>query len=201
MSRSTSRRTFAVAAVAAPLTVALRRAHAQEASPAPTDNEAIARAFYEPFNTGDTSIYDTILAEDWADHPLSPGQQPGRAGFAPVIAGFREIFPDLTITNDDVIACGDKVSVRSTIQGTQQGELLGIPATGKPVEFKAIDIHRIANGQIAETWHIEDYLSLIFQLGATITPPVGGTPTAQTPRQEAYRQRRPISDKAPTPEA
>jgi steroid delta-isomerase-like uncharacterized protein len=178
MSRSTSRRTVVAAAVAAPLTVTLRRARAQEASPSPTDNEAIARAFYEPFNTGDTSIYDTILAEDWADHPLNPGQQPGRAGFAPVIAGFRAIFPDLTITNDDVIACGDKVTVRSTGRGTHQGDLLGIPATGKRVEFMTIDIHRIANGQIAESWHIEDYLSLIYQLGATITPPTGGTPAA-----------------------
>ncbi len=80
------------------------------------------------------------------------------------------------MTNDDVLVAGDKVAVRSTGRGTQQGPLLGIPPTGRQVEFMAIDIHRLANGQIAETWHIEDYLSVIFQLGATITPPAGAIP-------------------------
>ena len=176
MSRSASRRTVVAAGLAAPFAVALGSAHAQEATPAPSDNEAIVRSFYEPFNTGDTSIYDTILAEDWVDHPLSPGQQPGRAGFPPVIEGFRMVFPDLTITNEDVIVAGDKVTVRSTGRGTQQGEFLGIPPAGKQVEFMTIDIHRIENGLIVETWHIEDYLTLLSQLGATITPPGGATP-------------------------
>jgi steroid delta-isomerase-like uncharacterized protein len=161
------------------MVVGFGTARAQEGTPT-ADNEAIARAFYEPFNTGDTAIYDEILAEDWADHPLGPGQEPGRAGFVPIIATFRGIFPDLQVTNDDVLVAGDKVAVRSTIRGTHQGELLGIPATGLPVEFMAIDIHRIANGQIQETWHIEDFLSVIFQLGATIVPGEAeiATPTA-----------------------
>ena len=159
-----------------------RGAVAQDASPTPADAEALARAFYEPFTTGDTSVYDTILAEDWVDHPLAPGQQPGRAGFAPVVAGFRTVFPDLSVTNEDVIVAGDKVTVRSTVRGTHQGDLLGIPPTGQPVEFMAIDIHRIEGGRIAETWHIEDYLSLLFQLGATIQPgPGAATPAGATP--------------------
>ncbi|HKG26597.1 MAG TPA: ester cyclase [Thermomicrobiales bacterium] len=178
MPRSASRRTVVAVALAAPIALSLGQAGAQEATPAASDNEAIARAFYEPFNTGDTSIYDQILAEDWVDHPLAPGQQPGRAGFPPVVAGFRAVFPDLTITNEDVIVAGEKVTVRSIARGTHLGPLLGIPTTGKQVEFAAIDIHRIANGQIVETWHIEDYLSLLFQLGATITPPASATPTA-----------------------
>lgn len=178
MPRSASRRTVVAAALAAPLAASLTNAGAQEATPAAADNGAIARAFYQPFNTGDTSVYDRILAENWADHPLGQGQQPGRAGFAAVIAAYRAVFPDLTVTNEDVLVAGDKVTVRSTARGTQKGPLLGIPPTGKQVEFMTIDIHRIANGQIAESWHIEDYLSLIFELGATIAPPASGTPTA-----------------------
>ena len=34
----------------------------------------LVRAFYEPFRTGDTTIYGKILAEDWIDVPLAPGQ-------------------------------------------------------------------------------------------------------------------------------
>jgi steroid delta-isomerase-like uncharacterized protein len=177
MPRSASRRTVVSAALAAPIALSLGKTAAQEATPAASDNEAIARAFYQPFNTGDTSIYDSMLAEDWVDHPIAPGQAPGRAGLAAVVANFRATFPDLSGTNEDVLVVGDKVTVRSTIRGTQQGPLLGIPPTGKRVEFMTIDIHRIANGQIVETWHIEDYLSLIFQLGASIAPPAEATPT------------------------
>ncbi|MGH2617359.1 MAG: ester cyclase [Thermomicrobiales bacterium] len=176
--RSTTRRTVVAAALVTPLAVASRSAHAQEATPAAADVESIVRAFYEPFNTGDTSVYDTVLAEDWVDTPLGQGQQPGREGFKPIIGIFRGVFPDLQLTTEDILVDGDKAAVRSTIRGTHEGDFL-VPATGLPVEFMAIDIHRVENGQIVETWHIEDFLSVIFQLGATIQPgAAAATPTA-----------------------
>lgn len=175
MPRLTSRRTVVVAALAAPLAAALKSGRAQEATPDPSDIEAVVRGFYEPFITGDTSIYDTILAEDWLDVPLNPGQAPGREGFKPIIGIFRGPIPDLQVTIDDILIDGNKAAVRSTFRATHQGDLLGIPATGLPVEFMAIDIHRVENGQIVETHHIEDFLGVVFQLGATITP---GSPTA-----------------------
>jgi steroid delta-isomerase-like uncharacterized protein len=178
--RSTTRRTVVAAALVTPLAGATRGAFAQEATPSTSDAEAIVRSFYEPFNTGDTSVYETILAEDWVDTPLSPGQQLGRAGFPPVVTYFRSIFPDLQLTTEEVIVSGDKAAVRSTIRGTHEGELFGIPATGQPVEFMAIDIHHLENGQIVETWHIEDFLSVLFQIGANIQSgsTAGATPTA-----------------------
>jgi predicted ester cyclase len=166
-----TRRAIVAAAFAAPLAAAASNGLAQEATPAPDDIEAIVRAFYEPFNTGDTTVYDTILAEDWADVPLGPGQQPGRSGFVAIIDMFRGIFPDMQVTNDEVLVDGNRAAVRSTIRGTHQGNLFGVlPATGKPVEFMAIDIHRVENGQIVETHHVEDFLSVLFQLGAVIQP-------------------------------
>ena len=81
--RSTTRRTVVAAALVTPLAGATKsNALAQSATPAPSDVEAIVRSFYEPFSTGDTSAYETILAEDWVDTPLGTGQQPGRAGFS-----------------------------------------------------------------------------------------------------------------------
>ena len=176
--RATTRRTVVAAALVAPFAVATGGASAQEATPSPSDVEAIVRSFYEPFNTGDTSVYETILAEDWVDTPLGPGQQPGRAGFPPVIDQFRSIFPDLQVTVEDVLVAGDKAAVRSTIRATHEGELFGIPGTGQPVEFMAIDIHRLQDGQIVETWHVEDFLSVLFQIGASIQP---GSTAAATP--------------------
>ena len=176
-----TRRTVVVAAIAAPLAVVARDALAQEATPAPEEIEAIVRSFYEPFNTGDTSVYDTILAEDWVDIPLGQGQEPGREGFKPIIELFRGVFPDMQITNEDILIDGNKAAVRSTIRGTHEGNLFGmLPATGRPVEFMAIDIHRIENGQIVETHHIEDFLSVLFQLGAVIQPGMAAEATPTT---------------------
>ena len=172
MPQPTSRRTVVAAAMAAPFVVA-GSARAQDGTPAAADVEAIVRAFYEPFNTGDTSIYDTVLTADWADHPLGMGQEPGREGFKPVIEFFRGIFPDLQVTNEDIIISGDKAVVRSTIRGTHEGNLFGVPGTGTSVEFMAIDIHRLENGMIAESWHVEDFLSVLFQLGVTFQPAAG----------------------------
>lgn len=128
--------------------------------------------FYEAFNTGNTALLDKALAYDWLDHPTAPGQGPGLAGFKPVVVYFRTAFPDLHATVEDVVIQGDKVVVRTIIRGTQQGEFLSVPATGRPVTFMAIDIHRIANNRIVETWHVEELLSVVQQLGATVTPPI-----------------------------
>lgn len=177
MSIPATRRTVVAAALALPLAAAARSTFAQEATPAASEIESIVRAFYEPFNTGDTTNYDTILAEDWVSTPLGMGQQPGRAGFPPVIAQYRASFPDLTFTNEDVIVAGNKATVRSTARGTHEGEFIGVPATGQPVEFMTIDIHQVENGQIVQSWHIEDLLGVLFQIGAVIQSGVNGEAT------------------------
>lgn len=128
--------------------------------------------FYEAFNTGKTALLDEALASNWLDHPIAPGQKPGLAGAKQVVVSFRTAFPNLRATIEDVVIQGDLVVVRTTIRGTQQGEFLGVLATGRPVKFMAIDIHRIANKRIVETWHVEELLSVVQQLGATITPPI-----------------------------
>jgi hypothetical protein len=76
--RPTIRRTLVAADVVSPLAGATKGAFAQEAALSGSDVEAIVRSFYEPFNTGDMSVYKTVLAEDWVDSPLGPGQQLGR---------------------------------------------------------------------------------------------------------------------------
>jgi predicted ester cyclase len=59
------------------------------------------------------------------------------------------------------------VAVRVLARGTHRGEILGVAATGKKVEFRAFDFHHLADGRIARSWHLEDFFSLLGQLGAT----------------------------------
>ncbi len=74
-------------------------------------------------------------------------------------------FPDGKWILDDAVAEGDKVAVRYTFRGTHQGELLGIPPTGKQVTMTGINIYRIVNGQFAEIWESYDKFGLLQQLG------------------------------------
>ena len=136
--------------------------------------EAAVRQFYQALSTGDAGLLDEILADDWEDIPPPPGAGSGRESFkAQGLAWMRTIFPDLVITNEDIIvsADGSKVAVRSVDRGTQSGAALGIPATGKRAEFRAFDIHHLKDGVIVKTWHLEDFFGLVTQLGAQFVPP------------------------------
>jgi predicted ester cyclase len=81
-------------------------------------------------------------------------------------ADFREGFPDVVSTIEDLIAEGDKVVARWRCRATHRGEYMGIAPTGKEVEFTGISIYRIEAGKIAESWNVEDKLSLMRQIGA-----------------------------------
>lgn len=65
----------------------------------------------------------------------------------------------------DMIAERDKVVLRWTFRGTQQGELMGIPPTGKQVTMAGISIYHFANGMLAEIWENYDKLGFLQQLG------------------------------------
>lgn len=131
----------------------------------------VVRAFYEPFRTGDTSTYDRVLADDWTDIPLAPGQEQGPAGMAGQIAAFRHAMPDYSVTHEDVIVDGDRVAVRNTVSGTHQGAFMGIEPTGKRIEMRTMDVHRVRDGRIVTTWHLEDFAGLMAQLHAPADAP------------------------------
>jgi len=81
-------------------------------------------------------------------------------------AGFRQGFPDVVSTVEDLIAEEDKVVARWRSRATHRGDYMGIPPTGKEVEFTGISFYRIEGGKITESWNIEDQLGLMRQIGA-----------------------------------
>jgi predicted ester cyclase len=86
---------------------------------------------------------------------------------------FRGAFPDFKVTIDDLIAEGDKVVIRATWNGTQKGEFMGIPPTGKRVSFGVIDIIRMAGGKAVEHWGQMDSMGMMQQLGVAPAPGEG----------------------------
>jgi steroid delta-isomerase-like uncharacterized protein len=83
---------------------------------------------------------------------------------------FREAFPDLKYTVEDVIAEGDKVVQRQTAHGTMTGAFQGMPATGKQATWTETHIVRFANGKIVERWADVDQVGMLQQLGLMPSP-------------------------------
>src|ERR1700730_13493886 len=96
------------------------------------DNKAlVSRYFNAAWNQGNSAMIDDLFAANFHHH--NPGVPDGgsREGFKLFNGVFRSAFPDLRLSQDDVIAEADKVVTRFTAHGTHKGELQGIPATGK----------------------------------------------------------------------
>ena len=74
--------------------------------------------------------------------------------------GMQAALPDAKGTIDDMIAEGDKVAARYTIQGTHKGAFRGIAPTGKQITITGFEIDRVAGGKFAETWGCSDYLGM-----------------------------------------
>ena len=101
------------------------------------ESKAVVRRWVvEGFNTGNLAIADEIIDPGFNYHHAGlPPIPPGPEGYRQLVAMYRGAFPDLNVTMVDMIAEGDKVVARWTSQGTNTGEMMGMPPTGKT--FKA----------------------------------------------------------------
>ena len=130
------------------------------------DKKARTRRFMEEvFNRGNMKAVDELVSPSIVDHSPLPGQEPGLEGLKKSLAAWRQAFPDLCVTVDDLIADGDKVMIRTTTTGTHKGTFMKIPATGKQIKVEGIDIVRISGGKVVEHWGINDNLTMMQQLG------------------------------------
>lgn len=135
-----------------------------------TTNKATYRRILEASNSNDPELIaktiDEVFHPDVLGHSPLPTQSTGAQAVKEVYATLRRAFPDLHITVEELIEEGDKLVARQTVTGTQLGEYMGRPATGKPVTYNEIFIFRFSAGRIAETWGVVDVLSQMKQLGA-----------------------------------
>jgi len=86
------------------------------------------------------------------------------------IAFAEAAFPRYDLIAQDMVAEGDLVTVRAVVKGSHQGDLMGIPPTGKQIEMPLIIIYRIAGGKIVEHWMVSDQLGMMQQLGVIPEP-------------------------------
>lgn len=134
-------------------------------STAPEQNKAIVvRHIEEIWNAGRYEAADE-LCHPRAVAPYAPQLPPGPDGCKIAAAMFREAFPDLHVTAEDVFAEGDLVAARLRLTGTHHGELFGIPPTGRRVDFQEMAMLRIVDGRIAVSWFQTDFMTMMAQMG------------------------------------
>ncbi len=128
--------------------------------------QASRRAIEEAFGKGRFEVLDEICAEGWVGHDPIAGDQ-DLAASKQTMAGYRDAFPDLSFTVEDIFASGDKVAIRWSGTGTFENEFMGQPPTGEKGEpTRGISIDRYdEDGKLAETWNQWDTLGFMRQVG------------------------------------
>ncbi len=107
----------------------------------------------------------SFVSPEWIDRTLPPDRAPGVAGLHEALGKLHYLLPDLTTKIVKTVTDGDSAAVHLLFSGTHGGDLPGVPATHQPISFIAFDMHRVQGGRIVESWHLEDNLSLLTQLG------------------------------------
>ena len=129
------------------------------------ENKAVVRGALAAINAGDLDALAAAIADDVVEHDVVPGMPPTKAGVIQFFTDLRASFPDLELRNDDIFSEGEKVTARSTINGTHKGEFMGMPATGNQISVPLADYFRFENGKIAEHWAVTDTGIMMQQLG------------------------------------
>jgi steroid delta-isomerase-like uncharacterized protein len=135
------------------------------------ESKATMRRYLGVFEQGNIDLLDELLAPDYTNHsPATPDLPTGPEGVKAVVSMFRSAMPDLRVVVEDMIAEGDKVATRYTLEGTHEGELFGVPPTGQRLSNKSITVERVSGGKIREHWRVSDELGLMQQLGVIPVP-------------------------------
>jgi steroid delta-isomerase-like uncharacterized protein len=135
------------------------------------ENKAvIRRLFDEVYNDQNFDALDELVAEDVVNHSVIEEHKHGIEGFKHVMEWLAAFMPDGRHELIDMIAEGDKVGCRVLVSGTQEGEVFGIPPTGKSFTAEHVHWHRVVGGKLVERWAVRDDLGMLIQLGI-IDPP------------------------------
>jgi len=131
------------------------------------NKDTITRGWYqELWDKWRVDTADQLFTVDYRFHLPGVAVALDRDATKQVILMFKGSFPDLTHVVDEIIAEGDTVAVRWTVQGTHRGDFQGIPATGKTVNLSGLTVHHLRDGKICETWLSFDSMELLQKLGA-----------------------------------
>jgi predicted ester cyclase len=130
------------------------------------NNKELVRRFNkEVIGQGNVASFNALMDANFVNRSAPAGMNNGPQG---MIWFFNEVLrpaiPDIKVTIHDQVAEGDMVTTRKTISGTQTGQLLGVPATGRMISIEVIDMVRVKDGKYVEHWGITTLPELLATL-------------------------------------
>jgi predicted ester cyclase len=128
------------------------------------------RVYEEGLNRGDLGVADELIDPEFLDREAHPGGNRGPESFRQLITMLRTAFPDLRFEIDDLIAEGDTVAGRLTMNGTHTGPLMGMPPTGRAVRQSHMHFVRFRGGKAIEHWGVRDDTGMMRQMGLMPEP-------------------------------
>ena len=128
-------------------------------------NKAVFEKLMSALNAKDVATMESIIADDFVDNDAMPGMAPGKEGMIDMMRMFVGAFPDRNVVVDHWVAERGLVAGVMTTEGTQTGEFMGMPASGKKFSIREMHMVRVANGKMAEHWGLANELSMMQQLG------------------------------------
>jgi predicted ester cyclase len=143
-------------------------------------NKAVFRRVYEEgLNRGDLAVADELIDPEFLDREAHPGGNRGPESLRQLITMLRTAFPDLHFAIEDLIAEGDTVAGRLTMNGTHTGPLMGMPPTGRKVQQASMHFVRLRDGKAIEHWGVRDDMGMMRQIGLMpeLGQPVEAGPT------------------------
>lgn len=144
------------------------------------DNKTLVRNMLDNvFNKHDSSKLSNYYADKCAyQDPMTKAN--GLTEVKKAVDAYFASFTNIKFVVNEQLAEGDYVTTRMTCSGKDTGGYMGRPATGKTYEFTAIELDRVRDGKITETWFQGDFLGMLQQLGTI--------PRFETPRTTAREQ-------------
>ena len=131
-----------------------------------TNKAQFRRTYEEMFNQGNLSNVDELIAPECINHEVPPGMNNrGPESVRQAAMMLRTAFPDLQFTIEELVAEGDTVVGRVTMNGTHQGTLMGIAPTGRSVRQDQVHFVRFQDGKSVEHRAVRDDLGMMQQLG------------------------------------
>jgi len=125
-----------------------------------------ARYTEDVWNSHNPDALPKYFASDARIHSMTPGSVAGTGldylkGRAQAL---MKAFPDIHFVIEDVVEREDCLAARVTLEGTQRGDLAGIPATGRRMKVYDFAMYRIVDGRITDVWSLIDMQAMRDQL-------------------------------------
>lgn len=143
------------------------------------ENKQRIREWVSALNREVLDGMEMLFHDQFVDHNPFPGQTPDKAGYIKLLhTAHGEWFPGYQVTIQDLLADGDKVSVRATVDAVHENSVFGSAPSGNRIHWEAMAIYRFTDGQIIERWELFDSMGLMVQLGVVALPEslAGGKP-------------------------